>query len=496
MTTPDRTEELVRAMLARRAGGTVPDWLLAETMRQVVQGRQSRRRASGPFGGPDGARLALIAAVALSLLALASVLAAGAFLRRDDDLLEPPALVVDGPSPSGASDASFTPEASGDTHFPPSTPAAAESVVVPATAKPVADVLNTDSLAVVTPDGDGLRVRSQPGLAADSTRLEPLLASGTRVLIVGGPVQADGFAWYEVLVDPGQEDLFGWVAAGKDANVWIRADPPDCPEALDVPALRATPTLELFVCFGSAPLTMRTSSPLRGWNADTGDPTETSARPCADGSCGEPVWMYDTALLTRWRDGDTSVPAAIEGDKLAIMNTHGPLTPIRVTIALDAPSAQECRPPERSDQSTSEAVIRCRLRFVVLDAAPGRPEVFENTLATSDTDIEVWGAPGGDDANVAYTIPAVAAFYVDEIRPASADDAWVAVTPEDEAIGAYGWVYAGPGEPRLQTIPVECPGPDAPGELEALSPVRRLVCSDGSPVDMTMSPPPPAPPAP
>src|SRR5829696_4566906 len=239
MTTPDRTEELVSAMLARRAGGTVPDWLLGETMQQVVQGRQSRRRASGPFGGPDGARLALIAAVALSLLALASVFAAGAFLRQDNPL-DPPAAVVDGPSPSRASDASLTPEASG-THSPPSRPAAEESVVVPATAKPVADVLNTDSLAVVTPDGDGLRVRSQPGLAADSTRLEPLLASGTRVLIVGGPVQADGFAWYEVLVDPGQEDLFGWVAAGKDANVWIRADPPDCPDALDVPALRATP---------------------------------------------------------------------------------------------------------------------------------------------------------------------------------------------------------------------------------------------------------------
>ena len=105
MTTPDRTEELVRAMLERRAGGTVPDWLLGGTMQQVVQRRQSRRQASGPFGGPDGARLALIAAVALSLLAIASVLAAGAFLRRDDDPLDPPALVLnESPAPPEAVD--------------------------------------------------------------------------------------------------------------------------------------------------------------------------------------------------------------------------------------------------------------------------------------------------------------------------------------------------------------------------------------------------------
>ena len=78
----------------------------------------------------------------------------------------------------------------------------------------------------MTAAGDGLRVRSRPEVSADSKKLTPLLAAGSRMLVVNGPVPADGYDWYEVRAD---NDLFGWVAAGKDGEDWIAPAPPTAP---------------------------------------------------------------------------------------------------------------------------------------------------------------------------------------------------------------------------------------------------------------------------
>lgn len=55
-------------------------------------------------------------------------------------------------------------------------------------------------------DGLTLRVRREPSLAAEP--LGMLLAEGERVAVVGGPVEADGYRWWEVELD-GQR---GWCA--------------------------------------------------------------------------------------------------------------------------------------------------------------------------------------------------------------------------------------------------------------------------------------------
>ena len=89
-------------------------------------------------------------------------------------------------------------------------------------------------IAVVTPAGDGLRVRSRPEVSADSKKLTPLLAAGSRMLVVNGPVPADGYDWYEVRAD---NDLFGWVAAGKDGEDWIAPAAANCTDDLDESAL-------------------------------------------------------------------------------------------------------------------------------------------------------------------------------------------------------------------------------------------------------------------
>ena len=99
MATPDRTEELVRAMLERRADAPIPTWLADRTMHAVAASRQERpgllHRLALPNGTP--ARVALVAAVALLLVALVgSALAVGGLL---DEILDPgpglPAVVVD-----------------------------------------------------------------------------------------------------------------------------------------------------------------------------------------------------------------------------------------------------------------------------------------------------------------------------------------------------------------------------------------------------------------
>ena len=74
---------------------------------------------------------------------------------------------------------------------------------------------------------DRLRVRSQPRVSDDSARYEPLLPTGTELLVVEGPVQASGYDWYRVApvsltLSGGVTE--GWVAAADhDGTPWIAA---------------------------------------------------------------------------------------------------------------------------------------------------------------------------------------------------------------------------------------------------------------------------------
>lgn len=68
----------------------------------------------------------------------------------------------------------------------------------------------------------GLRVRTAPTVDdALSAKLEPLLNTGAHLKVIGGPVRADGYDWYEIQA----LDLphRGWVAAADhDGNPWIQ----------------------------------------------------------------------------------------------------------------------------------------------------------------------------------------------------------------------------------------------------------------------------------
>lgn len=78
---------------------------------------------------------------------------------------------------------------------------------------------------IVVTVSDNLRVRSEPRVADDSIKYEPLLPLGTELRVLDGPVLGSGYVWYQVqpvdfaeLEPPG----YGWVAmGGKDGEPWI-----------------------------------------------------------------------------------------------------------------------------------------------------------------------------------------------------------------------------------------------------------------------------------
>jgi serine protease inhibitor len=99
----------------------------------------------------------------------------------------------------------------------------AATATTPATSAPSTEPALGIGSAVVTVS-DRLRVRSAPGVSDDSVKYEPLLPIGTELLVVGGPVEASGFVWWQVepLSIALEESNVGWVAmADHDGEPWI-----------------------------------------------------------------------------------------------------------------------------------------------------------------------------------------------------------------------------------------------------------------------------------
>lgn len=72
-------------------------------------------------------------------------------------------------------------------------------------------------LALVTRDDAPLNLYE--GACTDSEVLARLM-KGTRVVVLDGPVDADGFAWWRVR----DSDLTGWVIEGMDSDIWLTGE--------------------------------------------------------------------------------------------------------------------------------------------------------------------------------------------------------------------------------------------------------------------------------
>jgi len=138
-----------------------------------------------------------------------------------------PAVATSAPTTASPSTAPASPSAAAT-----ATPAASASAAPSpsASATPVASLAKGVLAVTVT---DGVRVRSQPRVASDSRMYQPVLPSGTSLLVAGGPVVASGYTWIEVSVlsatlDGGVDT--GWVAvADHDGTPWVALDPSAAP---------------------------------------------------------------------------------------------------------------------------------------------------------------------------------------------------------------------------------------------------------------------------
>ena len=239
--------QITAAFVARSEGSVSHD--LAERIRaETSRTRQASRLVVLTGGLSDNAnahRLLWAAAISATSLALVGGLF---FAGRQPD--EQTSVVPSTPaSPSVPAGESPSPTAGASEQPSPSVepaPSAAPSGPPPAVVDPK---LGVDDGAVTLVDD--LRVRSAPTVAESSAKLEPLLPAGVRLLVIGDPVEADGYAWYHVLPFDSAYPS-GWVAAGSRAGEsWIGADETACPESpLDAAELTALMPYGGLACSG------------------------------------------------------------------------------------------------------------------------------------------------------------------------------------------------------------------------------------------------------
>jgi hypothetical protein len=132
---------------------------------------------------------------------------------------------------------------------PPSSPPSPSPLLPPASSAstsqaptPTGSLVGTVAVTV----SDRLRVRSEPRVSDDSIQYKPVLPLGTTLNVVGGPIVASGYTWYEV--EPVGFELDagitrGWVAmADHDGTLWVASQPSsvaDCGVVPITPALLA-----------------------------------------------------------------------------------------------------------------------------------------------------------------------------------------------------------------------------------------------------------------
>lgn len=343
---PDRGAELVRAMLERRASPTPP----------ALRDRVSTDLGRTPQ--TDGGRRLDRLRVPLLIAALLALVAGGGYVAGQQGLAA--ATVAPGaPSQSMSASASM---ASGQ---PPQSAAAPTapggSLPVAPTAPPT---LTIGALAVVTPAGDGLRVRTEPGVADDSTRLYPLLPKGTRMLILRGPLARDNHDWYEVRVDG--TPSFGWVASGGVDGAWLAPAAPGCSGRRSADEAWTLSPIDLVACYGAEPFA------IQAVGVNGAAPNVCSGMHDGRGCLPEPRWLLEpqTVMVRADAAGVTASLAVAVPDSVAgLLGASSPDAPLGMMVALDHVAAQACRVVDNAGLDVitrDEAVVTCRLTFAVV----------------------------------------------------------------------------------------------------------------------------------
>ena len=215
---------------------------------------------------------------------------------------------------------------------------------------------------------DGLRVRSEPRVSDDSRTMEPLLPLGSQMYLLGGPVSASGYVWYEVVPLTSRDLPSGWVAsADRDGEPWIAPGEFRCPsQPAHLRSLAALPPGVGLLCFPRAPITV--VARVISCNCDM------------DGSWYTPSWFWlGSGGPTLLVEPDvTAVPSDV-ADWFALnldpSGQHPAVLPLGQVVAVtgifDHPAASSCTRTEMDGQPVASQ--GCRLAFAVTGLRVDRP---------------------------------------------------------------------------------------------------------------------------
>ena len=368
MTSPDRTDELIREMLARRAPAGTP-------RRTSSVARCSRWRQRLVPRAPTTCRrrlairqrrrLLLAATLVVAIPGLiVALLGGGAAVRhlpRSDDPGTAAGFTAR-PIDHAGRGRPRCPGSSRDT--------AAIQRRVTGPTPPWRSGRSPWSRSRATTCGSARRPR-RPAARGCSSRSCP---AGTRMLIVDGPVAADGYDWYEVQTDGELIDLFGWVATGKDGEVWLAPKRPRCPENADAATVATLNRIDFLACFGDTQVQVRARPRTSG--------TRASRRRTAAGS-GVPAtcdvdtrWLlFPSASVTLVTDkgNEHQIDLAMPPDLASRLQDVPHQATLLLTVSMDAPEAASCDVHDPVTGSelipAHRAVTACRLQFVVQQIA-------------------------------------------------------------------------------------------------------------------------------
>jgi hypothetical protein len=282
-----------------------------------------------------------------------------------------PSASLGSPSPSASLDASPSADV---TDEPPATPSATRAAGV-----------RVDGLVRTTVEG--LSVRVEPSVASDRLGVLPSHELG---YVVSGPVQQDGYTWYQIAAvrqpyrgdcgDPAPapslecSGWFGWAAAGStDGDPWLAPTEPSCPPERDTAAYLSIDSATRLACAGDDE-----------WTLVVYLAPESEGRGCYPVWITSPGWLDGSCNLffpqpeeTQF-DSDERLQAFIHPDLGACTMNGCPFDSLKgswveMSGHLDDPAARTCTSglssnfaePPYDPPDPDHVVFACRTRLVV-----------------------------------------------------------------------------------------------------------------------------------